>query len=166
MKSALLLPFLLALSLSAPAQTRPIPGRTITPTRQVAEFSELEKQWMAALQNNDRFALDHLLTEDFEILTPLAGNAIDRDEFIRAVTGSLKLQSYRISQMTVHDFGDTAVVNFLINAKGQFRGRDASGRYFVVDVWRKSGNSWETAVRYLSKSGVVSTVQPLPSGKQ
>jgi len=166
MKSALLFPLLLAFSLSAPAQTRPIPGRTITPTRQVAEFSELEKQWMAALQNNDRFALDHLLTEDFEILTPLAGNAIDRDEFIRAVTGSLKLQSYRISQMTVHDFGDTAVVNFLINAKGQFRGRDASGRYFVVDVWRKSGNSWETAVRYLSKSGVVSTVQPRSSGKQ
>jgi ketosteroid isomerase-like protein len=161
MKVALL--FVLLLAVSSHAQT---PGRTITPTRQVAEFSELEKQWMAALQSNDRFALDHLLTEDFEILTPLAGNAIDRDEFIRAVTGSLKLQSYRISQMTVHDFGDTAVVNFLINAKGRFRGRDSSGRYFVVDVWRKSGNSWEAAVRYLSKSGVVSTAQPRPSGKQ
>jgi ketosteroid isomerase-like protein len=161
MKVALL--FVLLLAVSSHAQT---PGRIITPTRQVAEFSELEKQWMSALQSNDRFALDHLLTEDFEILTPFAGNAIDRDEFIRAVTGSLKLQSYRISQMTVHDFGDTAVVNFLINAKGQFRGRDSSGRYFVVDVWRKSSNSWEAAVRYLFKSGVVSTAQPRPSGKQ
>jgi len=157
---------ILLISVSLHAQTRSTPGRTITPTRQVAEFSELENQWMNALQHNDRFALDHLLTEDFEILTPLAGNAIDRDEFIEAVTGNLKLPSYRISQMTVHDFGDTAVVNFLLNASGQFRGRDSSGKYFVVDVWRKSGSRWEAAVRYLSKSGIVSTAHPRPSGKQ
>ena len=166
MKFALLFSFLLAFALTATAQTRATPGRTITPTRQVAEFSDLENQWMHALQNNDRFALDHLLTEDFEILTPLAANAIDRDEFIQAVTGSLRLQSYRISQMTVHDFGDTAVVNFLINAKGQFRRRDSAGQYFVIDVWRKSGNRWEAAVRYLSKSGTLSAVKTRPTGKQ
>jgi len=164
MKTSILLVLLISASLLAQAPARP--GRTITPTRQVAEFSDLEHQWMDALQHNDRFALDHLLTEDFEILTPLAANAVDRDEFIEAVTGSLKLQSYGISQMTVHDFGDTAVVNFFINTKGQFRGRDSSGRYFVVDVWRKSGNRWEAAVRYLSKAGVASAAQPRPSGKQ
>jgi len=165
MKFALLL-LLLALPLNAHAQTPTHPGRIITPTRQVAEFSDLEHQWMDALQHNDRFALDHLLTEDFEILTPLAANAVDRDEFIGTLTDSLKLQSYRISQMTVHDFGDTVIVNFLINAKGHFRGRDFSGRYFVVDVWRKSGNLWEAAVRYLSKAGIASAAQPRPTGKQ
>jgi ketosteroid isomerase-like protein len=162
MKSTILL-LLLALSLNIFAQS---PGRTITPTRQVAQFSELENQWMDAIQHKDQSVLDHLLTDDFEILTPLAGNPVARDEFIEAVTGNLKLESYRISQMTVHDFGDTVVVNFLMNAKGQFRGRDSSGQYFFVDVWRRNGNTWQPAVRYLSKSGAGSVTQPRPSGKQ
>lgn len=166
MKPALLFSLLFALSLVAYSQAPARPGRTITPTRQVAQFSERENQWMDAIQQKDRSAIDRLLTDDFEVLTPLAGTPIDRDQFIEAVSGKLKLESYRISQMTVHDFGDTAAVNFLVNVKGLFRGRDSSGQYFIVDVWRKNGDTWQAAVRYLSKSGMVSTSQARPTGKQ
>lgn len=165
MKSLLLLVLLFALPLGAHSQAPGRPGRTITPTRQVAQFSELENQWTEAIQRNDRSALDRLLTDEFEILTPLAANPVERDEFVEAV-GSLKLESYRISQMTVHDYGDTAVVNFLVNVKGQFRGRDWSGQYFVVDVWRKNGDTWQAAVRYLSKSGTAAKSQARPTGKE
>jgi len=121
---------------------------------------------MDAIHQKDRSAIDRLLADDFEVLTPLAGTPVDRDQFIEAVSDNLKLGSYRISQMTVHDFGDTAVVNFLVNVKGQLLGRDRSGQYFIVDVWRKNGDAWQAAVRYLSKSGMVTTSQPRPSGKQ
>jgi len=164
MKTAFLLTLLFSSLLQAQQPARP--GRTITPTRQIAQFSELENQWMDAIHQKDRSAIDRLLADDFEVLTPLAGTPIDRDQFIEAVSANLKLESYRISQMTVHDFGDTAVVNFLVNVKGQLRGRDRSGQYFIVDVWRKNGDAWQAAVRYLSKSGMVTTSQPRPSGKQ
>ena len=163
MKTAFLLTLLFSSLLQAQQPARP--GRTITPTRQVAQFSELETQWVDAIQRKDQSALDHMLTDEFEILTPLASNPVERDEFVEA-TGNLKLDSYRISQMTVHDYGDTAVVNFLVNVKGLFRGRDWSGQYFVVDVWRKNGDIWQAAVRYLSKSGAVSTSHTRPTGKQ
>jgi ketosteroid isomerase-like protein len=163
MKAAFLLTVFLCVSLHSQAQVRS--GRTITPTRQVAQFSELENQWVEAIQHRDHAALDRLLTDEFEILTPLAANPVERDEFVEA-TANLKLDSYRISQMTVHEFGETAVVNFLANVKGQFRGRDWSGQYFMVDVWRKNGDSWQAAVRYLSKAGPLSTSPVRPTGKQ
>src|SRR5215472_14373808 len=105
MKPVLLFPLLFALSLVAYSQAPALPGRTITPTRQVSQFSELENQWIDTIQQKDRSAIDRLLTDDFEVLTPLAGTPIERDQFIEAVSGNLKLESYRISQMTVHDFG-------------------------------------------------------------
>jgi ketosteroid isomerase-like protein len=165
MKSLLLSVLLFALPVGAYSQAPARPGRTITPTRQVAQFSELEDQWAHAIQRKDQSALDRLLTDEFEILTPLATNPVERDEFVEA-TGNLKLESYRISQMTMHDFGDTAVVNFLANVKGLFRGRDWSGQYFVVDVWRKNGDTWQAAVRYLSKSGTAAKSQARPTGKE
>jgi ketosteroid isomerase-like protein len=163
MKTAFLLAVFLSSALHAQAPDRS--GRTITPTRQVAQFSELENQWVDAIQHKDEPALDHLLTDEFEMLTTLAPNPIERDEFVEA-TPNLKIDSYRVSQMTVHDYGDTAVVNFLANVKGQFRGRDWSAQYFIVDVWRKNGDTWQVAVRYLSKAGMHSTSQQRPTGKQ
>lgn len=138
--------------------------KIITATRQVTLFSGLEKQLLAGIQKKDQAALKTLLADDFEIWMP-NGDAVSVDDWLPVVLGKFSLKSFRISQVSVRDFGDTAIVKFMRSQKADLQGKDESGEFFVVDVWRKSGDSWQLSDRYVSKaSSVVSA--PRPSGKQ
>ena len=154
-----------ALSLAAQEPVRPpLAPKIVTATRQVTLFTGLEKQLLAGIQKKDPTALKAQLADDFEIWMP-NGDAIATEDWLPAVLGKFNLKSFRISQMSVRDFGDTAIVKFMRSQKADFQGRDESGEYFVVDVWRKAGDSWQLSDRYVSKiSSVVST--PRPSGKE
>ena len=154
-----------ALSLAAQEPVKPpLAPKIMTATRQVTLFTGLEKQLLAGIQKKDQAALKGLLADDFEIWMP-NGDAIATEDWLPGVLGKFNLKSFRISQMSVRDFGDTAIVKFMRSQKADFQGKDESGEYFVVDVWRKAGESWQLSDRYVSKiSSVVST--PRPSGKE
>ncbi len=138
--------------------------KIITATRQVTLFSGLEKQLLAAIQKKDQATLKTLLADDFEIWMP-NGDAVAMEDWLPVVLGKFNLKSFRIGQVSVRDFGDTAIVKFMRSQKADFQGKDESGEFFVVDVWRKSGDSWQLSDRYVSKvSSVVPA--PRPSGKQ
>ncbi|HEV2960637.1 MAG TPA: nuclear transport factor 2 family protein [Candidatus Angelobacter sp.] len=142
----------------------PLVPKIMTATRQVTLFTGLEKQLLSGIQKKDQTAVKTLLTDDFEIWMP-NGDALATEDWLPAVLGKFTLKSFRISQMSVRDFGDTAVVKFMRSQKADFQGKDESGEYFVVDVWRKAGDSWQLSDRYVSKtSSSVSTARP--SGKE
>ena len=137
--------------------------KIITATRQVTLFSGLEKQLLMGIQKKDQAAVKPLLADDFEIWMP-NGDAVDGEDWLPVVLGKFDLKSFRVSQVSVRDFGDTAIVKFMRSQKAQLQGKDESGEFFVVDVWRKSGDAWQLSDRYASKvSSVVSA--PRPSGK-
>ncbi len=172
MKNIAMLPlFVLCLCFSGAGMAQaPSPSgraaRISTPTRQVGVFSGLENQCMNAIQQKDQPALEHLLTDDFELW--IAGNddPIPQQDFLSAVKGQLQVQSFRIRQLSVHTYPSVAVVNFMLGAKAQFAGKERSGNYFVVDVWQQNGDQWQLAVRYLSKSGNAPEMHPRPTGKE
>jgi hypothetical protein len=45
---------------------------------------------------------------------------------------------------------DMAVASLLLTQKATFDGRDRSGDFYVVDVWKKSGDRWQITARYSS----------------
>jgi hypothetical protein len=45
---------------------------------------------------------------------------------------------------------DMAVASLLLTQKATFDGRDRSGDFYVVDVWKKSGDRWQIIARYSS----------------
>lgn len=138
--------------------------KIITATRQVTLFSGLEKQLLTGIQKKDQAVLKTLLADDFEIWMP-NGDAVAMEDWLPVVLGKFNLKSFRIGQTSVRDFGDTAIVKFMRSQKADFQGKDESGEFFVVDVWRKSGDSWQLSDRYVSKVGSV-VPSPRPSGKQ
>jgi Domain of unknown function (DUF4440) len=156
------------LSLATPAISQSTgnqpPGQILTPTRQVTLFSDLENQLMHALQKKDAAALQRLLDEDFEISEATRSNPIAHEELIDALP-ALNLESFLIRRMSAHDFSETVSVDFVASAKGDFGGKDVSGQYYIVDLWRKSGDSWRLAVRYLSKITSRPQMHPKPTGK-
>ncbi|HMI56349.1 MAG TPA: hypothetical protein VK494_09190, partial [Gemmatimonadaceae bacterium] len=50
---------------------------------------------------------------------------------------------------------DLAVVSFVLSQKASFAGRDRSGDFYVVDVWKKGGGRWRMIARYSSPAGKV-----------
>jgi ketosteroid isomerase-like protein len=166
-----LLSVLCSMMLAASAQEPlkpPVTPRIMTATRQVTLFTDLEKRILTSIQKKDAASLKTLLADDFEIWMP-NGDPIAAEDWIPAVTGNYTLKSFRLSQMAARDFGDTVVVKFTRDQQAEINGKNDSGEYFVVDVWRKDGESWRLSDRYVTKvSAVVPTnkrTAPKPTGK-
>lgn len=135
----------LAVLLAAPALAQPVQHPTGVPTvtRLVKMFSDLERGLGEKARAKDASALDAMLDPSFEMRIGSApGSPIPRDAWIEQ-TRAASYGSPRIEQMAVHDFGDVAVVSFVE------RDGKASG-HFIVDCWKRDGDSWKLAVRYAS----------------
>jgi hypothetical protein len=48
---------------------------------------------------------------------------------------------------------DLAVVSLLLSQKATFDGRDRSGDFYVVDIWRKIARNWQIIARYSTPLG-------------
>ena len=134
-------------SASGVAQPAPAPGRIPTVTRLVKLFSGLEKDLVVRAHAKDAAALDAVLDPSFELRAGNApGTPVPRDAWIREARAAQHAPP-QIDQMAVHDFGDIAIVSFRETTDGS--ARRGSPR-FVVDCWKRDGNSWKLAVRYAS----------------
>ncbi|HWX53086.1 MAG TPA: nuclear transport factor 2 family protein [Verrucomicrobiae bacterium] len=162
---------LLAAAIPAAAQEPVQPGltpRISTATRQVTVFTALEKQLLQAVQKKDQAGLSSLLADDFTIESPNADPIAGEDWVPQVMTPNYKLKSFIIRQMSVADLGDAAVVKFDRIQQTTSNGKDVSGEYFVVDLWRKDGDSWKLANRYVARLAAAlppSKHQPKPTGK-
>ena len=48
---------------------------------------------------------------------------------------------------------ELAVVSRLLSQQATFQGRDRSGDFYVVDIWKKSGDGWQMIACYSSPLG-------------
>lgn len=132
---------------AVPALAQPAPQAAHVPTvtRLVKLFSGLEMDLVATARANNADALDAMLDPSFEMRVDSApGTPIPRDAWIRDARAATA-RPPRIEQMAVHDFGAIAVVSFRETASNA-----AWHPRFVVDCWKRDGDGWKLAVRYLS----------------
>lgn len=143
--------------------------RILTRTRTVGIFEALERQLLEAVQKKDKAALTNLTAEDFELRRAATPNTpVARDEFLANELPEYNLRNFRLSDMAVHMYGDTAVVSFHCWQDATVRGQAATGTWFLVDVWTKHGNDWKLGVRYSSPvAGQKSATEDrAPTGKE
>lgn len=141
----------------------------ITATRQVTLFTGLEKQILLAVQKKDKPGLEALLTDDFEISMPDADPLAGDDWVDSVMANDFNLKSYIIRQVSVADLGESAVVKFERVQKATYKGNNEGGEFFVVDLWKKTGDSWKLANRYVAKVSAIqerARIQPKPTGKE
>ena len=132
--------------------------RIITATRQVSLFTNLESQLLKAVQTKDQAALKTLMTDDCMIEMPDADPLPAEDWLADVTSKDFTLQKFGVRQMSVVDLGNAAVVKFDRLQEATYKGASNTGEFFVVDLWRKDGNSWKLASRYVTK--VSSAVPP------
>jgi ketosteroid isomerase-like protein len=143
--------------------------RIVTATRQVSMFSDLEIQMLKAVQKKDKAALQAMLTDDCVIEMPNA-DPLPGDEWMDSVMAKdFTLKSFAMREVFVVDLGNAAVVKFERRQDASNKGKAESGEFFVVDVWKKDGDAWKLANRFVSKtnSGPLTPKTPIkPTGKQ
>lgn len=139
----------------------PLSARIMTATRQVTLFSGLEKQLLEAVQRKDNAALKGLLTDDFAVRMPDA-DPMAADEWIDSVMSKdFNLKSFLVRQVDAVDLGDAAIVKFDRVQQSTLKGQNDGGEFYVVDIWRKAGDSWKLSDRYVA---LVSTTPFMPKG--
>jgi hypothetical protein len=126
-------------------------------TRNVLTFTELETQWVNAVQKHDTATLDKLVGDKFELRSSAApGVPTPRDESLKQSLALAPFQS-AIGQMAVHEYGDLMVVSFLwkIDAPKE---AGLAQKVFVVDTWKRNGDSWQVQVRYAAPADAAASV--------
>ncbi len=163
---------LIAICLLAAAQEPVKPKLTptiTTATKQVTLFTKLESQLLQAVQKKDQARLEGMLADDFEIAMPDADPLAGEDWVDSVMAKDFSLKSFFIRQMSVADQGDSAVVKYQRVQQASWKGMNDSGEFFVVDLWKKSGDTWKLANRYVAKVRALSPeprIQPKPTGKE
>ncbi len=143
--------------------------RIVTATRQVSMFSDLEIQMLKAVQKKDKAALQAMLTDDCVIEMPNA-DPLPGDEWMDFVMAKdFTLKSFAMREVFVVDLGNAVVVKFERRQDALNKGKAESGEFFVVDVWKKDGDAWKLANRFVSKTNSESAIPKAPikpTGKQ
>ena len=147
---------------AAPAQEPTQPTLTphiITATKQVTLFTGLERQMLQAVQKKDKAALEAMLDEDFAIEMPDADPLVAEDWIASVMAKDYSLKSFIIRQMSAVEAGNFVLVKFDRVQESTANGKSEGGEFFVVDLWKKAGDSWKLANRFVSK---VSSVPYMP----
>lgn len=164
--------FLLPWTVFATAQEPVSPKLTptiITATKQVTLFTGLERQLLQAIQKKDKAAVEAVTTDDFQIEMPDADPLAGPDWLDSVASTDFTLKSFVLRQMSVADLGDAAVVKYDRIQQASFKGKNDSGEFFVIDLWKKSGDSWKLANRYVARiaqAAAAQKTQPKPTGKE
>jgi ketosteroid isomerase-like protein len=140
-----------------------------TATKQVTLFTNLELQMLQAAQKKDKAGLEALLSDDLIIAMPDADPLAGDDWVDSVMAKNFSLKSFAVRHMTVADWGDSAIVKFDRQLQATLDGKNESGEFFVVDLWKKSGDSWKLANRYVAKVGAIPItpkIEPKPTGKE
>lgn len=169
---ACLLSVLIATSIFCAAQEPVKPAltpRIITATKQVTIFNGLENQLLQAVQKKDKAAVQAMLSDDLNIEMPDA-DPLPGDDWLDSVTAKdYTLKSFVVRQMSATDLGSAVVVKFDRLQEATSKGQPDSGEFFVVDIWKKSGDTWKLASRYVSKVSSQPSIPKAPvkpTGKQ
>jgi ketosteroid isomerase-like protein len=161
---AVLFLIVLGLTLATAAQEPVKPSlspRIITATRQVSIFTGIEKQMLNAIQAKDKAALSNLVADDCMIEMPDSDPLPAEDWMSSVLSKDFVLKSFQVRQVSAVDQGDSVVVKYDRVQQATYKGAAQDGEFFVVDLWKKNGDSWKLANRYVSK---VSAVPWMPKG--
>ena len=153
--TAVLLLSLCSASLHAQQPSRPLPTTPTpipNPSRPVPQANtnaqtdrlppiRLEDEWTRALINRDARMFDRLLAPNF-VYTENA-TVMSRDEVIKSVTGSDRVESARNEGMRVHDFGDVQVITGVLRLRGRGTHGSFDRRYRFTDTWQRRNGRWQ-----------------------
>ena len=108
------------------------------------------ERWMQAWQDQDRNMLERLLAPDFALVVSTAPHYhFSRQDWIDLATGSYVCTRLAYEHVQFHRISsDIVVMSAIADQEAALGSEDRSGRFFVTDIWRRSGHVWKVCARY------------------
>ncbi len=106
-------------------------------------LNQMEQDWSQADVQRDAAALNRILAEDW-IGIDFEGTVLNKAqalEGIRSASGSL--QSTVLRDMKIRVYGNTAVITGTDTEKGEYHGKDSTGKYCWTDVFVRRNGHWQ-----------------------
>jgi ketosteroid isomerase-like protein len=116
-----------------------------------AELLKVERDFAAAVLNNDVDAIGKFLTDDWAIVDA-DGGVIDKARFLSVIkSGTLVHEEMELDDLTVRAHGDGAVVTTITSTKGKFAGQEFRTQERATDFFVKRDGRWQCVFSQLTK---------------
>ena len=126
----------------AAEQPRALP--TPTPTEDEQALLKLEQDWGDATMKGDVAFVDRSEAEEYVYTDPNGQLSNKKDSLEAAKGGAAKISSFKIRDVKVHVYGDSAVLTGQTQLKGKDEnGGDFSGDYRWTDVFVRRDGRWQ-----------------------
>jgi hypothetical protein len=113
-------------------------------------LTALENKWVGALAKSDVATLDSILSDTY-VDTDEHGHRTDKKGLLSALkSGDLKLESIKLLDMTVHDYGDAGIVIGDAEEVGTFKGDPISGKIVFTDTFIRQNGKWKAVASHRS----------------
>ncbi|MFN2509134.1 MAG: nuclear transport factor 2 family protein [Chthoniobacterales bacterium] len=111
---------------------------------------KIEEQWAAAYVKRDSSFADRITTADFSLVEP-DGSKVSKAEYVKSIaSGPTVFTEFKIEEMGVRTYGDTAVVVATASVKAKSGEKDLSGRYCFTDVFVKEKGEWKAVAAHVT----------------
>src|SRR5262245_23227521 len=108
------------------------------------ELTQLVQDIHAAVRRKDETFLQRVIAEDLVNTDRQGGTQRSRAGWLALVrSGDIAATSHDFQDMHVRIFGDTAVVDYSMKAKGRLRGREIDDTARVLRVFVKRDGRWQ-----------------------
>lgn len=95
--------------------------------------------------------VEHLVSSEYTLrVSDDPERSIPRSQWGQP-SSKYKMESFEEHYHAARKLADNlAVVSLVLTQKATFEGRDRSGDFYLVDIWKKNGNVWKIIARYSS----------------
>ena len=117
------------------------------------EIKKLAHEWLEAARRRDRATLDRILADDFLISGWLPeGRLAGKSYYVEDCLKPVQIEDgfYRYDRWEVRRYGETAVVNCILEIRAIVEGAAWGGEVLVTDVWVREGSQWQVVTRHTS----------------
>jgi uncharacterized protein (TIGR02246 family) len=120
---------------------QPVPGSTANGADEQALY-QIEQDWANALVKSDAATLERILAKEWTYNSD--GQVQSRALALAEVkTAAYKLESMKLSDMSAHVFGDSAIVTATAVMRGKYKGKDIPGPIRGTDFFVKRDGRWQ-----------------------
>ncbi len=112
------------------------------------QLKQLNEQYVEAFMKADVDWYQKHLADDF-VCIESDGSKIDKAEFLRGTTKGPDVREYRLDEVHVRIYGDTA----LVQATGLFIRKDGTrGKSRYTDVYVRNGEGWKVVSAQITRT--------------
>ncbi len=104
--------------------------------------ARLDDAYQAAVKQNDAEQIDHILSDDFVLVTG-SGKIVNKQAILEEARSRTTIYEHQEdSERTVRLLGDTALVTARLRVKGVRNGAPIDYSVWFTDVYRRTANGW------------------------